>query len=418
MLRPIKISSGPERQWLFLMKKIIPAIVMILVLCSCTTTTQTAEHDLSTYDTDGYYQVLGSDTTYIDYQDAAIPDLILSGGDYHASLHAFEINSDDSFSAKDVANYTVYKKSDTSPYRIYRDNDISGGKYYPDFFIQYSAGDSIYYSVGSVTSDDEYAASADGKTMIFLTNEGLLAKYDADAGTLTAVGSTSYNGQSFSKFDNRWVIKFALDESGRYAAYTTQRRAAGQTDIFVYDFETGTEEMLAQNIAVSGDLSFWGNQLIYRRIDTTGSSTEYDCILTDMSTKTQTIVPWDGNYTTVKNGYIVGQSQVYDIDNSTAYAADSLINGRALKGILSDDGQYVVSVYGDDSDGLFFNVVSIASNTSVKYKLPGDFKSNFSDFIVLDMRGSQVIFQVMTLSGDQSGDNTAYYTIDLGFAMQ
>lgn len=389
------------------MKKLIPIFMSLLLLCSCSG--KTAPRTLE-YTSDGLCIVAAADVTYHDYHDAAIADLILSSGDYSKEYVTFE-KSGDSFNRTDSGEYKFHSQNQVAPTLLAREEN--GATVFPEQFIKYTLDGKIYYSINGVTADNGYSASADGKIMIFKSSDGLLVKYDAGSNTLTPAGATAYNGKTYSEFPG-WVLRFAIDESGRYIAFTSARAETGGNDLWLLDLSTGEEKMLKQNILVNGDLAFSGNEVYYLGFTNGDSGYEYNYYGINVQTGSETIIEWDNGTSYLSGGKIVGPSKIYDIAQKKTYSVSSSVGGNTPKTILSDDGKYTVSVSGDES-ALNLVLTDAASGNQEQFRLPSDFIDNYIDFGVIGMRGNTVILQCMFYSGDKSGDYTAYYTIDLSF---
>lgn len=401
------------------MKKILPLLLALCLLCSCAS--QTDQHDLSAYEENGYYTVLASDTVLYEYGGAAVPELILSEEALEPQWITFEKAADGSYTRTAAEDYTFSKTNQTAAYRLFRDDAATGQKVYPEQFALCILDGKYYYSVGGLTTNDGYAASDDGKRMLFEGSDGRLLQYDADADSLTAVGGDGYGDLSYTDASEGWIVDFSLSGDGRYAAYTSTRRTATQkapqTDLWILDFQSNEEKLLTENVSVLSGLHFEGTQLFYCTISTADGASAYTCVGVDMTDNNSISIEWDNSYTTVQNGWIAGQNKVYSIAEGRTYTVDSTINGSARQGILSTDGKYTATLYGDE-ENLYVRLVEVATNQPTVFLLPGDFKSEFLDFHLLDMREGKILLQCMLYNMDKSGDFTAYYTIDLSWGLK
>ncbi|MGI6270076.1 MAG: hypothetical protein ACOYKJ_06045 [Candidatus Howiella sp.] len=401
------------------MKKILPLLLILCLLCACAAPEK--EHDLSTYEANGYYTVLASDTVLYEYGGAAVPELILSDKALEPQWITFEKAADGGYTRTAAEDYTFSKENQTSAYRLFRDDASSGTKVYPEQFALCELDGKYYYSVGGLTVNDGYSASSDGKIMVFEGNDGRLLQYKPEADTLTAVGSDSYGTLSYTDAAKGWIVDFALSEDGRYAAYTSTRRTAAQkapqTDLWLCSLENGEEKLLTENVSVFSGLDFDGTRLFYCTIGASEGTSAYTYIGMDVTDGTQLSIDWDNSYTTVKNGWICGQNKVYNIAEQKAYTVDSTVDGSARKGILSEDGKYTVTLYGDE-ENLYVKVVEVETSQPTVFLLPGDFKNEFLDFHLLDMREGKILLQCMLYNADKSGDFTAYYTVDLSWGLK
>ncbi len=399
------------------MKKLLPLLLILCLLCSCAS--QGKQHDLSTYEADGYYTVLASDTMLYKYGGAAVPELILSDKALEPQWITFEKATDGSYTRTVAEEYTFSKENQTAAYRLSKED--GGQKIYPEQFALCELDGKYYYSVDGLTTDDNYSASDDGKTMLLEGSDGRLLRYDAAKDTLTAVGSDSYGATSYTDAANGWIIDFALSGDGRYAAYTSNRRTAEQkapqTDLWLCDLQSGEEKMLAQNVSVFSGLDFDGKQLFYCTIGEAEGASSYAYVGLNVTDGSQISIEWDNSHTTVGNGWIAGQNKLYNIAGKKSYTVDSTVNGSARQGILSADAKYTATLYGDE-ENLYVKLVEVETNQPTVFLLPGDFRNEFLDFHLLDMRDGKLLLQCMLYNMDKSGDFTAYYTVDLSWGLK
>ena len=117
------------------------------------------------------------------------------------------------------------------------------------------------------------------------------------------------------------------------------------------------------------------------------------------------------------NGWIAGQNKLYNIAEKKSYTVDSTVNGSARQGILSADAKYTATLYGDE-ENLYVKLVEVETNQPTVFLLPGDFRNEFLDFHLLDMRDGKLLLQCMLYNMDKSGDFTAYYTVDLSWGLK
>ena len=390
-------------------------LIIIAALCSCNDGYNIVR-DLSSYERDGYYTVLGNDTKLLEYRDIPIMDLVLSTSGYEAEFVTFDKVIEGKFTKTDSKSYVGQSGSEYDMPRLSK-TGADGKNVYPEQFARYTVGDKVYYAVGSLTKCEGYSTSANGKKLLFLASDGTIVMYDDDAKTLTGIGTTEYNGKKSSEFGKSWVIKAAIDPTGRFIAFTSNRRTfdnkgASVTDLWIYDLSKNSEDILLENVTTYGDLFFDGNQIFYCNIN--GEDMKYSYIGTDITTKKQTAIDWDSSYTNYVDGKIVGQRKMYDIASGTTFDVDSSVNDVTTRGVLSEDGKSVVSL-SDKDEQMLLNVVEIEGNKSTKFLLPHDFKMNFVSFSVVGKRDNAVVLFCSFVNDDNSGAYSAYYTIDIGF---
>ena len=94
------------------MKKLLPLLLILCLLCSCAS--QGKQHDLSTYEADGYYTVLASNTMLYKYGGAAVPELILSDKALEPQWITFEKATDGSYTRTVAEEYTFSKENQTA----------------------------------------------------------------------------------------------------------------------------------------------------------------------------------------------------------------------------------------------------------------------------------------------------------------
>lgn len=397
---------------------VLTALCMLLCFAACQDETQSVERDLSYYDAQGYYDLIPADVGLLQYKAAPIMELLL---DYEAVTSADVIfeKKGEAYVSASPEDYELRQSSELAVPMYYADA-ADGTRHYPEQFVRYTLGEKYYYSIGALTVDKGYAASADGKQMVYKGADGLLLLYQAEQDTLSFIGQAQYDGRNAEDYGNGWVADFALSASGRYLAFTSNRRTytdgkSFDMDLWVRDMQSGEERLLAQAISSYSDLYFVGEQVFYCNHD--AQNDEYRFIGIDAATGQQIDVAWDSADAYIANGCIIGKSKIYDIADGRTTEFEASLNGKLSTGVLSGDKSTVAVLYAQD-EKLYVLTVNLNDDASILYCLPSEFLENFIDFKLIGMQGNCLYLQCKSRNGDESGNYTFYYQVDLSYILE
>ena len=404
------------------MKRIFSAILALAViasLASCSGKTNLENRTLENYDEKGFYEVDPVDLTLMEYMAAPIPELLINNGQLNAEDIIYTENGDGTYKAASLDDFELRQENELAVPMYYYEGD-DGLRKYPEQFIRYTCGDKYYYSVGDITEDSEYSQTSDGKKMVYKGNDVFLLLYNADDSSLTRIGDTEYDGRNADYFGKGWAIKFAINGDGKYLAFSSNRRTFEEgksfdTDLWIRNMETGEETILAENVSIYSELYFIGNTLYYKMRDQ--ETDEYSYIGTDVTSGQQITIPWNIGGSYIANVCIVGEKTIYDISAGRTTEFDSSYNNETVLGVLSTDKSKIATLHAAD-ERLYINLTSLSEKSSIVFQLPAEFNENFINFDLIAMDGNKVYLQCATKNGDQGGQYTYYYVIDLTFFLE
>lgn len=404
------------------MKKIISILLVIGILFSLTACKESDPNEnrvIANYDEQGFYDIEPADVELLEYNAAPILDLLIDREALTAYDVVFKKDQKGKYTEASAEDFELRQLNALDVPKFYFDGP-DGLPVYPEQFVQYCANDIYYYSVDSITSNSGTTASDDGKTMVFIGEDGLPLVYDADASTLEVLGDEEFDGRDYVDYGKGWMINFALSGDGKYLAFTSNRRTysegmTSQTDIWLHDMKSGEESILKQNVSIYSDLYFENGMVFFCNLDQ--ESGVYNYVGIDPETRQEISVEWNKEYSYIENGCIVGIDKVYEIKEGRTTKFENKIDDKSNTGVLSLDRSSIASLYSID-ERLYLNVTDLSNNSSIKYRLPEEFNKYFINFKLVGMDGNVIYLQTMSQNNDKSGTYTVYYTIDLTYILE